>query len=64
MFGMIWVLLTPYGQNYLHLSESIGLEIVHIVSIKCVIRALGTGNWYLNLTWEYEYLLLNTRVGY
>ena len=32
MLGMIWVLLTPYGQNYLHLSESIGLEIVQIVS--------------------------------
>ena len=42
MLGMIWVLLTPHGRNYLHLSESIRLEIVHIVSIKCIIRA-GTG---------------------
>ena len=40
--SLIWVLLTPYTQNYLHLSKSIG--IVHIVSIKFVTLFLVMGD--------------------
>ena len=40
MRGGIWALLTPYGQNYLHLSKSMGLGNVHIVSIDCVTLVL------------------------
>ena len=42
MIVMIWVLLTPFIQNYLHLCRSIG--IVHIVSIKFVTLFLVMGD--------------------